>query len=133
MEAPIQTLITKLEKNGFIKIIGDRIKAQVQNTLTLLPIRDLIIRYRSILSGILNYYSFVDNRPKLKTIYKILKESLRKTIEFKEKIGKMAWPPPPFFFSLPPLISPVPHFCPPAKAAPTHTMYVWGAALVFSI
>ena len=128
MEAPIQTLITKLEKNGFIKIIGDRIKAQVQNTLTLLPIRDLIIRYRSILSGILNYYSFVDNRPKLKTIYKILKESLRKTIEFKEKIGKMAWPPLPFSFHYPPLYPLYLISVPPLKLPP-HTQCTCGGQL----
>jgi hypothetical protein len=40
----------------------------------------LILRYRTILWGYLNYYSFVDNRYALRRIFYILKGSLQKTI-----------------------------------------------------
>jgi hypothetical protein len=34
-----------------------------------LPIRDLILKYRTMLNGILNYYSFAKNKPQLLKIY----------------------------------------------------------------
>lgn len=56
--------------------------------LTVLPVRDIIRRYLAIQNGILNYYSFVDNRLRLKKLHWILKESLKKTISVKYKLNK---------------------------------------------
>lgn len=78
MEAPIKNLIEKLKNNNIIQYIGNKVIPKAIQHLTVLPIKDIILRYRSILSGILNYYSFVDNRPYLKKIYEILKMSLKK-------------------------------------------------------
>lgn len=52
-----------------------------------LPVKELIIRYRSILSGYLNYYSFADNRPRLRFIYELLKLSLISVLKEKHQIG----------------------------------------------
>lgn len=87
MNAPLQTLMDKLGKNKFIKIKKDKLSPQAVLDLTPLPVKDLILHYRSILSGVMNYYSFVDNRTSLRRIYLLLKESLAKTICFKEKIN----------------------------------------------
>jgi len=48
--------------------------------------RDIILRYKMILLGTLNYYSFVNNRPKLILIYWILRKSLAKTLAAKLKL-----------------------------------------------
>jgi len=51
------------------------------------PVKDLILRYRSMLSGFLNYYSFARNIQSLKFIYYLLWGSLRSTICRKLDIG----------------------------------------------
>jgi len=53
-----------------------------------LPVKDLILRYRTILSGFTNFYSFADNIGSLLYIYYLLHQSLRKTICRKLDIGK---------------------------------------------
>ena len=45
--------------------------------------KDIIQNYKMILSGILNYYSFANNRPELRIIHWILKKSLAKTLAIK--------------------------------------------------
>lgn len=45
--------------------------------------KDIIQNYKMILTGILNYYAFANNRPKLRIIHWILKKSLAKTIATK--------------------------------------------------
>lgn len=47
------------------------------------------MRYRMILNGILNYYSFVNNKPSLILIYWILRKSLAKTLATKLKVGSV--------------------------------------------
>jgi group II intron reverse transcriptase/maturase len=80
MTAAVPELIKRLIDKGFLKITNDRWKpVSIQRFLPLKP-RDMILRYRSILNGIINYHSFVDNKPRLAKIYWVLKESLRKTI-----------------------------------------------------
>lgn len=50
--------------------------------------KDIILRYRAVYNGFLNYYSFADNRVLFSKIYWILKISLRKTLSRKFKISK---------------------------------------------
>lgn len=45
-----------------------------------LPVKDLILRFRYIISGYKNYYNFSDNKPSLRKIHWLLKESLIKTL-----------------------------------------------------
>lgn len=78
LSAPIQILLDKLKNNKFVQFIGQKMVPKAISYLTILPIKDIILRFRSILSGILNYYSFVDNRPYLRIIYEMLKISLKK-------------------------------------------------------
>lgn len=61
MTAPIPNIIDKLENKGFLtkKVNGFRFNRIAQ--LTVLPEKDIILRYRSIYRGLLNYYQFVDN------------------------------------------------------------------------
>lgn len=54
---------------------------------TALPVKDMILRYRTILAGFLNFYSFADNITRLRYIYYILHSSLQKTIQRKLDIG----------------------------------------------
>lgn len=88
MNAPLPSLIDKLEKNKFIKTRVYKLIPQVVLDLTPLPLRDLILYYRSILKGIMNYYSFADNLTSLRRIYNLLLGSLIKTICHKERINR---------------------------------------------
>lgn len=87
MSAPINKLAERLESKGFLKIKNKNWIPSVITNFLILPIKDLIIRYKTILSGFLNYYSFVDNRTQLSKIYWILWGSLAKTILRKKNIG----------------------------------------------
>lgn len=94
MEAPIQKLIEKFKEKGLVKvgiISGNKrgLIALHRPELLGLPIRDIILRYKMILSGLLNYYSFVNNRPRLGTIYWILRSSLAKTLAAKLQLNSV--------------------------------------------
>lgn len=88
LSAPISALIYRLCKKKFLAVVNQRKRPLIVNNFLALPVKDLILWYRSILNGFLNYYSFADNRPLLSTIHWILKESLAKTIRRKESMGK---------------------------------------------
>lgn len=95
MTAPILEIVKKLATKEFLKILkkpqGNRTSLWRPLSIgkfTLLPVRDIIIRYNSILNGFVNYYSFADNKPYLDKIWWILKESLRKTLSRKLKLNK---------------------------------------------
>ena len=51
------------------------------------PIKDLILRFRTILAGLVNFYSFSDNISKLRYLYYLLRASLQRTICKKLNIG----------------------------------------------
>lgn len=87
MTAPIQALTDKLIKNKFVKKLGNRLAPQVVRDLTPLPLKDLILHFRSVLNGITNYYSFADNRPNLIKIYNLLRLSLTLTVRSKARLN----------------------------------------------
>lgn len=87
MTVPIELLLKRLKERGFWKTGTKGYHPLGITTFIPLPIKEMIIRYRSILSGFLNYYSFSDNRYTLRRIYYILKRSLQKTICRKLNIG----------------------------------------------
>lgn len=91
MSAPILEIVKKLESKGFMRSNNHRWNAKVIKTFTLLPIKDIIMRYKSILNGLMNYYSFADNKLRFNKVHWILKQSLRKSICCKLKIGKRAF------------------------------------------
>ena len=92
MCAPINKIVKRLESKGFLKVEKKtgtwRFKA-IWKFLPL-PMKDIVLRYKSILNGYNNYYSFVDNKVLMSKIYWILKVSLRKTLSRKFKLNKYA-------------------------------------------
>ncbi len=80
MTAPITNIIDKLENKGFLTKKKDGFRFNRIAQLTVLPVKDIILRYRSIYRGLLNYYQFADNIKQFLKIQWILKESLTKTL-----------------------------------------------------
>ena len=94
MTAPINILIQKMIDKGIAEKKIDRhgkivIQGKARYAWQNLPEKDIIIRFKAILNGILNYYSFVDNKSRLNIIYWILKSGLAKTIASKKKLKSM--------------------------------------------
>lgn len=94
LKVPISKLLNKLIKKGHAKkkinrfgvvtIVGEsRIKWQN------IPVKELVIRFKAVFNGILNYYSFVDNKTRLNIIYWILLSGLTKTIAQKFRMKSM--------------------------------------------
>jgi hypothetical protein len=91
MDAPYHWLINKLIDKGIVKIgrvAGGNTGIVPQPILNFsnLPINEIILRYRVILNEVFNYYSFVDNRPRLIVVYWILRKSLAKTLATKLRL-----------------------------------------------
>nr|ATI20252.1 group II intron reverse transcriptase/maturase [Juglanconis oblonga] len=91
MTAPIPELVSKLGAKGFLSIKRKEWFPHSIGKFTVLPVKDIILRYLAILQGITNYYTFADNRPRLNKIVWILRESLRKTISRKLKLNKASF------------------------------------------
>lgn len=88
MTAPITEIIQRLRSRDYLKWKGTKWDPNSIPQLIPLPVKDIILRFRTVLAGFLNYFSFVNNRKRLKKVYWVLKESLRKTICRKLDIGK---------------------------------------------
>lgn len=74
MNAPLDKIIGKMVNKGIVKwespkMRTDNLEPQPILKWLNLPIRDIILRYRMMLNGTLNYYSFVNNRTGLIRIY----------------------------------------------------------------
>ena len=98
MNAPITKIVERLREKHFLAryrlerlIPKYRYKPSYIRSWINVPVKDLIILYRSILAGILNYWSFVDNRALLLKLYWILKRSLTLLSRFPDsRVGKSA-------------------------------------------
>lgn len=88
LNAPLPNIVKRLTDKKFLKIKNNKYHPLSIPIFLALPITELIIRYRTILNGLLNYYSFADNRYQFNKIFYILRESLRKTISRKENLRK---------------------------------------------
>lgn len=86
--APLKKITDRLKAKQFLEIVDGKWSPTHQRHLLPLPVKDIILWFRVILNGFLNFYSFVDNFPKLYRIFWILKESLRKTICRKKQMSK---------------------------------------------
>src|SRR5438445_2541488 len=90
MAAPLKILTKRLKEKGFWRPGPNFVSGPIPTGIgkfTAFPLKDLILRFRTILSGLLNYYSFVDNIYSLRYIYFLLLSSLQRTIQRKENIG----------------------------------------------
>jgi hypothetical protein len=84
---PTENIITRLKSKGFLTDKKNNISPQAINRFLVLPIKEMILRFRVILYGYLNFFSFVDNPSGLLKIFWILKRCLQKTICRKKDIG----------------------------------------------
>lgn len=88
MSAPVPKLVDKAVDKGLLKIKNGRWTPLPMKMLIPLEDSDIILRFNTIIRGILNYYSFVDNRQRLSKLSYIVKESLKKTLSLKHRISK---------------------------------------------
>nr|ATI20527.1 hypothetical protein [Juglanconis juglandina] len=88
MSIPLKGIIKRLEDKKFFVMEKGKWKMKSIPKFTILPMKDIIRRYRSIYNGFFNYYRFADNIGGMMKVYWILKESLRKTLSRKFGVGK---------------------------------------------
>jgi len=85
MAVPTQKIVSRLSERGFCTKSGEAIsKAE----WTVLGLPEIVDRYNSVLNGLMNYYSFVNNPYGLKRIQHILQQSATLTFCNKLKIRK---------------------------------------------
>lgn len=87
MTAPLALITKRLRDKGFWKMGGNGPVPKAIPKFLAAPVKDLIIRYRSILYGFLNFYSFARNIRSLIFLYYLLRGSLKNTICRKLDIG----------------------------------------------
>ena len=77
---PTTRIINKLIDEGFVRLVNGVWRSISIPYLIPLKVKDIILRYKSVLSGYKNYFSFVDNKHDLRKIHWLLKESLKSTL-----------------------------------------------------
>lgn len=88
MTLSIPDIVKKLTERKYLMVRDGRWIPLAFGRIIPLPVKEMILKYRTILRGFSNYYSFTDNIQNLNKVYWILWESLRKTICRKLEIGK---------------------------------------------
>lgn len=91
MTAPMDILLKRLQTKSFCKPGTTWLRPLAITEFLGWPIKDLILRFRTIFAGFRNYYSFADNIGSLSYIYYLLHGSLRSTICRKMDIGHRAF------------------------------------------
>lgn len=86
MNVPIKTIFEKGTLSGFFKKRGDKFIPTNRSRYTNLSHQDIIHYYNSIINGILNYYSFVNNRKCLSSLVYGLRLSCARTLALKYKL-----------------------------------------------
>lgn len=88
---PMEKLFNKFTARGFIKYNanGSIRLATAKKSLVNLDHADILGYYNSVISGVLNYYSFADNRSSLGSLYRKLKDSCALTLALKYKLSTM--------------------------------------------
>lgn len=82
--APVGKLINKLHSKGFCDVKGEPVP---KTPWVLLDDDQIVSIYGSILRGLLNYYSFVDNYAKLSWVQYVLKYSAALTLATKHRLS----------------------------------------------
>ena len=91
--APLETLILKLRDQGICRVKDFRQRKIIptrKKAWTNLELVDIVRKYGSVWRGILNYYSFADNRSQLNLIQFILHHSCACTIGGKQRLRSRA-------------------------------------------
>jgi group II intron reverse transcriptase/maturase len=90
---PKQIILEKFATEGFLKnyVPGGPIVTNAITKWIFLDHRSIIIKYNSIINGLINYYSFVDNYHELHLLINfILRHSCAKTLARKFRLGSRA-------------------------------------------
>jgi hypothetical protein len=69
MTMPTENIINRLKSKGFLTEKEGKITPQAINRFLILPIKEMILRFRVILYGYLNFFSFIDNPTGLLKIF----------------------------------------------------------------
>lgn len=91
--APLETLVNKLKNQGICRVVDFRQRKIIPTRKTAwrnLELVDIVSKYGSVWRGILNYYSFADNRSQLNLIQFILHHSCACTIGDKQRLRSRA-------------------------------------------
>lgn len=91
LKMPMERVMKKLKEKGYIRTQRrgkplDKLTPKPRLDLTNLDHKDIIQHYNSILRGIANYYSFVDNRGAISAVVYVLKHSCAMTLAAKYKL-----------------------------------------------
>lgn len=86
MHAPIKSLLDKLVERKFIKAVNKEYYPIGLTRMFTHDHEDILRYYNSVINGIVNYYSFVDNRMNLSSIVRYLRYSCAATLSRKMKI-----------------------------------------------
>jgi hypothetical protein len=88
LKAPIDKLLKRLVANKFLKWnpSGTQIIPTALTSITNIPHADILIYYNKVMRGILNYYSFADNRSSLGVVVRMLRLSCALTLALKYKL-----------------------------------------------
>lgn len=86
MHAPIEKLMSKAATQGFLVRKGNSFKATALRRLVNMAHADIIAYYNAVIRGIMNYYSFADNRKSLGSLIHGLKHSCALTLALKFKL-----------------------------------------------
>ena len=84
--APIKKLFEKATLNGFFKKRGDKFVPTKVGRLINLDHSDILRYYSSVIRGIMNFYSFANNRKSLGSLVHGLKFSCARTLALKYKL-----------------------------------------------
>jgi len=90
---PVRRVIDKLANQGFCDIKGydqGKIIPKGKTAWINLTLYDIVLRYNAILQGLVNYYSFADNRPRIQLFQFIIQHSCAKLIARKLKLHSRA-------------------------------------------
>lgn len=92
LHAPIREIVSHLAKKGFMKWNKDGIycKGTALRRMINLDHATILKYYQSVIYGIINYYSFVDNRPMLAKVVYQLKCSCALTLALKYKLRHLS-------------------------------------------
>jgi retron-type reverse transcriptase len=93
LNIPIRRVIDKLANQGFCKVVDfnqGKITPTGKTSWINLSLYDIVLRYNTVLLGLVNYYSFADNKPRLQLIQYILHHSCAKLIGRKMNLHSRA-------------------------------------------
>lgn len=92
LHAPIDEIYAKLKSRGFVKGSGNHggLTPTGLGRLVNMDHADILAYYNSVGRGVLNYYSFADNRKSLGSVVRALQMSCARTLALKYKLRRAA-------------------------------------------